>query len=81
MHYYYLQAWYIRVASRVAEWLKILKNWEKSENSQDFIEWQPSASRPPKWKFFAKIEILAKNSWKIEIKVFPYCAISHENYS
>ena len=33
---------------------------------------------PPKWKF---LPILAKNPLKIEIKLFPQCAIPHENQS
>ena len=36
------------------------------------------SSLPSKLKEFL---MLAENCWKIEIKVFLYCAISHENYS
>ena len=40
------------------------------------IEWYPSVQSPHKMKI---LSILAKNSWKIAIKLFPYCAISGEN--
>ena len=78
---YYLQTWYIRVTSPVAERRKTLDlrklvNIRKLLNCLNFIERQPSL--PAKMKFFS---ILAENPWKIKIKLISLCAISHENQS
>ena len=55
--------------------LRILGNYEVTEKFENVIE-QQVPSLPAKMKILL---ILAKNSWKTEIKLFPKCFISHEN--
>ena len=54
----------MQVASRVSKQLKKIS--EMLGKSQNFME----------LKIFL---ILVKNSWKIEIELFPKCPISHEH--
>ena len=56
--------------------LRILGNKEISEKSQNLQNNGLISSYPGKIKILLK---LATNSWKSEIKLFPYWAISHEN--
>ena len=35
----------------------------------------------PTYGIYERPHELPENCWKVEIKVFPYCAISHENKS
>ena len=77
MHDYYLQTWYIRVASRVAKRLKTydltkLGNIRKVPKV-DKLFLMPSL--PAKMKILL---ILAKTSPKIASEPFPQCATSHE---
>ena len=53
---------------------RILRNYEILGKCLNLIEWEPSL--PPKMKI---LWIVAKKSWKIAIKFFMYCAISHKN--
>ena len=55
--------------------LRILGNYKRSGKSENFIElW----SSPQSFSQKIILSILSKNSWKMEIELFLYCAISHE---
>ena len=58
--------WYIKVASRAEERLRILGNREVSEKSQNLIT--PSAQCSPKIKI---LSVLVKISKKTDIELFP----------
>ena len=55
---------------------KGLGSWEIRKNQEKFIELYPSAQSSPEIEI---LSMLAKNWWKIEIGISPYCAVSHEN--
>ena len=74
---YYLQTWYIRVASRVAERLKTedlrkFRNIRKVSKLHRMIAY---CSVPRQNKNFVST---SRKSRKIAIKLFPRCAISHK---
>ena len=76
---YYLQAWYIRVASRVAERLKAydprtLGNIRKVSKPYRMVAQCPA---PPEMKVKV-LSMLEKNYWNLQIKRFPQCANSHD---
>ena len=54
--------------------LRILRNFEMSTNCLSLIEWL--CSLVSKMKFFLTLE---ETSSKMEIKLYPLCATSHEN--
>ena len=56
--------------------LRILENQDISGKCLNFIECSLVPFLPAKMKNFL---MLAENSWKTEIKLFPLCAISQEN--
>ena len=56
--------------------LRILGNWEILGNFLNYIKWVSPAPSP--LAITKVLLILEENSWKIEIKLFPLCAIWHE---
>ena len=55
---------------------RILENWKKLEKSINFIEWLSSSQS---FSYIQNFLNSSKNFWKIELTLFPECAISHEN--
>ena len=57
--------------------LRILENQKTSGNCLNPIE---DSSLPSPLDKLTALLTLEENAWKMEIKFFPLCAISHKNY-
>ena len=68
-----LKTWEIRIVQNNGRWGSLSAHTRKKKTSWKY---NLVPSLPPKKKI---LSVLAKDSLKIEIELFPLCAISHEN--